>query len=101
MSVFILVSLLTRPEDGQRIERFFDAMHRSTDREGLPAGQPKPAAAELGQDLLLLDLPGWLAAARWRNFFRRYREDLVGFALAWLTVGLMVLAAWGLMQIGT
>ena len=100
VSAFILVSLLTRPEDGQRIERFFDAMQRSTDREGLPAGQPKPAAAELGQDLLLLDLPGWLAAARWRNFFRRYREDLVGFALAWLSVGLMVLAAWGLMQIG-
>jgi Na+/proline symporter len=98
--VFIAVSLLTRPEEPGRIERFFDDMRRSTDDDGLPAGAPKPLAAEKGQDLLLLDLPGWLSAERWRGFFRRYREDLVGFALAWGTVGLLVLAAWALMQIG-
>ena len=64
------------------------------------AGTPGPAAAERGQDLILLDLPGWLGAERWRGFFRRYREDLVGFALAWGTVGLIVLGAWGLMGLG-
>ena len=37
--------------------------------------------------------------ARWRGFFRRYREDLAGFLLAWATVGLLILAAWLLMQI--
>jgi hypothetical protein len=100
VSAFILLSLLSRPEDPQRVERFFDAMQRSSDREGLAGGEPKPPAAELGQDLIFLDLPGWLTAARWRNFLRRYREDLVGFVLAWLSVGLMILAAWGLMQIG-
>ena len=99
--VFVVVSLLTRPEDKERIERFFENMRRSTDREGLAEGQPKPPAAEVGQDLMLLDLPGWLSARRWRGFFRRYREDLVGFVLAWGAVGLLVLAAWGLMQIGT
>ncbi len=98
--VFIAVSLLTRPESRERIERFFDNMQRSTDREGLPEGHPKPLAAELGQDLILLDVPGWFTLRRWRGFFRRYREDLVGFALAWATVGLLVLSAWGLMQIG-
>ena len=97
---FVVVSLLTPREDDERIERFFDNMRRSTDDEGLPEGQPKPLAADRGQDLLLLDLPGWFSAARWQNFWRRYREDLVGFALAWLTVGLLVLTAWGLMQIG-
>jgi len=98
--VFVLVSLLTRPEDTEQIERFFDDMRRSTDREGLAEKQPKPLAAEVGQDLILLDLPGWLTARRWRGFLRRYREDLVGFVLAWGAVGLLVLAAWGLMQIG-
>ena len=74
-------------------------MNRTTDDEGLPAGSEKPLAAERGQDLLFLDLPGWLTADRWRGFFRRYREDLIGFVLAWLTVGLLVLTAWGVMQI--
>jgi len=98
--VFVAVSLVTPREDGERIERFFDNMRRSTDDEGLPEGQPKPLAAERGQELILLDLPGWFTAERWHNFWRRYREDLIGFALAWLTVGLLVSAAWGLMQIG-
>jgi hypothetical protein len=50
-------------------------------------------AAERGEDLILLDLPGWLTAERWRGFFRRYREDLVGFILAWVSVGFLVLVA--------
>jgi len=33
------------------------------------------------------------------NFFRRYREDLVGFLLSWLVVGFLILLAWGIMQI--
>jgi Na+/proline symporter len=97
---FIVVSLLTRPEPRERIERFFDNMRRTSDDDTRPSGQPKPLASERGQDLLFLDLPGWLAAARWRGFFRRYREDLVGFVLAWGSVAALVLLAWGLMQIG-
>ena len=98
--MFIGVSLLTRPEDPEQIERFFDNMRRSTDEEGLPEGHPKPLAADRGEDLILLDLPGWLTAERWRGFFRRYREDLVGFVLAWGAVGALVLIAWAVMQIG-
>ncbi len=100
VAALIIVSLLTRKEDPERIERFFDAMRRSTDHEGLPEGHPKPLAADLGQDLLLLDLPGWFTAERWRGFFRRYREDLVGFFLGWCSVGALVLIAWAVMQIG-
>jgi len=92
-AALILVSLLTRPEDPQRIARFFDAMNRSSD------GEPVPAA-DRGQDLLLTDLPGWLSRDRWRGFFRRYREDLVGFGLAWAAVGALVALAWAIMQIG-
>ncbi len=97
--LLIVVSLLTPSEAPERIARFFDNMRRSTDTEGLPDGQEKPLARDRGQDLLLLDLPGWLTAERWRGFRRRYREDLVGFALGWMTVGLLVLMAWALMQI--
>ncbi len=99
-AAFIIVSLLTPPEPRERIESFFDKMRRSTDDENLPTGQPKPLAADRGQDLLLLDMPGWLTRERWHGFWRRYREDLVGFALAWLTVAGMILLAWGVVQIG-
>lgn len=99
-SMFILVSLLTRPEDRERTIRFFDNMRRSTDDEGLPEGHPKPLAADRGQDLLLLDLPGWFTRERWRGFFHRYREDLVGFVWGWVAVAGLILVAWGLMQVG-
>jgi hypothetical protein len=48
----------------------------------------------------MLDLPGWLTAERWKGFFRRYREDLVGFLLAWGSVGFLIGSAWLVMQIG-
>lgn len=99
-AALIVVSLLTPPESREQIEHFFDNMRRSTDAEGLPEGQPKPLAAERGQDLLLVDMTGWLSAERWRGFFYRYREDLVGFVLAWATVALLIAVAWGVMQIG-
>jgi len=99
-SMFILISLLTRPEDRERMERFFDNMRRTTDEEGLPEDHPKPLAAERGQDLIFLDVPGWLTRERWQDFFQRYREDLIGFALGWCAVGGLVLLAWAIMQIG-
>jgi len=52
------------------------------------------------RDLLLLDVGAWFTAAQRRGFFCRYREDLIGFFLAWAAVGLLILSAWLLMQIG-
>jgi len=75
-------------------------MIRSTDGESLPGTGAKPPAADCGQDLVLLDLPGWLRRERWRGFSRRYREDLAGFVLAWGAVGVLILSAWAVMQIG-
>ncbi|MBE7558019.1 sodium:solute symporter family protein [bacterium] len=98
--LMVLVSLLTPPEDKQRIDAFFDNQMRSTDEEALPESGEKPLARDRGEELILLDLPGWLTAERWHNFWFRYREDLVGFVLAWAAVGLMILTAWGVMQIG-
>lgn len=96
----IVVSLITPAEPREQIEAFFNAQQHSSDTEALAPGAPRPLAGERGQDLLLLDLPGWLTAARWHGFFRRYREDLIGFVLAWATVAVLIGLAWGVMQIG-
>lgn len=88
---FILVSLTTRPEESKRIERFFDQQARSTDHGDLQ---------QSGKELLLLDAPSWFTSARWRGFWRRYREDTVGFVMGWASVAVLVLLAWSLMQIG-
>lgn len=99
-AALLVVSWLTPAEDPAKIATFFDNMNRSTDGATFQEGEIRVPAGQRGQDLLLLDLPGWLTAQRWRAFRSRYREDLIGFALAWATVGLLVLAAWGLMQLG-
>lgn len=93
--LLILVSLITAPEAGDRVERFFDKMRRTSDVEG---DEARPPAAERGQELLLLDLPGWFKAARWRDFLRRHREDVTGFILAWGVVGLTLALAWGVVR---
>ncbi len=98
-AAFIFLSLLTRPENDERITQFFDRMLRRSDVEPDPATGKKPLAAKYGHDLIFLDLPGWFTRERWRGFFKRYREDLVGFVLAWAFVGFLILLAWGLMQI--
>jgi Na+/proline symporter len=98
--IFWLVSVLTKPEDKDKIEAFFDNMRRKSDAKELDQNGKKPLASETGDDLLLLDLPGWRRKDRWKNFFSRYREDLFGFLLSWLVVGALILIAWGIMQIG-
>ncbi len=104
----IIVSLLTKPEDEKSVAAFFDNMDRLSDKEPVmqegadtPEGMvgKKPLAKDYGQDLILLDIPGWLTAERWKGFFKRYREDVVGFFLAWGMVGFLVALAWAIMQI--
>ena len=98
-AAFFIVSLLTKPEDPVRIEKFFDEMRRKSDAETLGPDGKLPLASETGDDLLLLDIPGWFKKDRWTNFFQRYREDLVGFVLSWVFIGIIILVAWGIMQI--
>lgn len=95
----VVVSLATPAEAPERIKVFFDKLRRTSNQAGVPQGQPQPWAADRGEDLLLFDLPGWLTRERWHRFFYRYREDLIGFLLAWISVGLIIGFAWGLMQI--
>lgn len=97
---FFLISLMTKREDPARIESFFDQMRRQSDAGYTDLDGKAPLAAETGHDLILLDLPGWLHKERWENFFQRYREDLVGFVLSWAFLGLIILLAWAILQIG-
>ena len=96
---FWLVSVLTRPEDPVKMEQFFDNMRRKSDSLSVDVDGKKPLSSKSGEDLLLLDLPGWVKKERRKDFFKRYREDLVGFLLSWMVVGILILLAWGIMQI--
>jgi SSS family transporter len=98
-AALVLVSMATRAEAPERINAFFDKLRRTSNEAGVPADQPRPWAADCGEDLLLYDLPGWLTRERWHRFFYRYREDLVGFLLAWISVGLIIGFAWGVIQL--
>jgi Na+/proline symporter len=97
--MFWLVSKLTKPEDPKRIDAFFDNMKRKSDASQPGEDGKKPLAELTGDDLVLLDIPGWGKRERWINFFKRYREDLAGFLLSWIVVGLLILLAWGILQI--
>ncbi len=97
--MFWLVSILTKPEDKEKTEAFFDNMRRKSDAKEPGQDGKKPLASLTGDDLLLLDLPGWGRRERWNNFFKRYREDIAGFLLSWVVVALLILLAWGILKI--
>lgn len=96
---FMIISLITKAEEKEKIESFFDNMRRKSDAHHTGNDGKKPLASETGDDLLLLDLPGWLKKERRTNFFRRYREDIIGFLLSWVIVGLLIFLAWGILQL--
>ncbi len=98
--LYWLVSIITRPEDEKRVEIFFDRMRRKSDALDSGPGVKSPLASETGEDLLLLDIPEWRKKERWKNFFKRYREDLAGFLLSWILVGFIILLAWAILKIG-
>jgi Na+/proline symporter len=97
--MFWLVSILTKPEKKEKTDAFFDNMRRKSDaKEPGPDGK-KPLAELTGDGLILLDLPGWGKKERRHSFFKHYREDLIGFLLSWVVVGVLILFAWGILQI--
>ncbi len=99
-SALILFSLITKPEPKENVDAFFDSMNRLTDNDVVDKLGYKPEAKEYGKDLILVDAPGWFSKERWKGFPQRYKEDLVGFVLAWGVVVIIVGMAWGLMQLG-
>jgi len=83
VAALIGVSLMTRPEPAPQLASFFARLETSSDDAGADAGAVKP--------LLLVNLlhPARATAGRgWRVF----REDLSGFATAWILVLVLVAA---------
>jgi Na+/proline symporter len=76
----VVVSLMTAPEPEPAMQSFFERLRTSSDDDRTDA------------PLLLVSLlqPRVLAARGWRTF----REDLGGFALAWILVIALVGATW-------
>ena len=97
--LFFIVSLITKPEDSERIDEFFDNLQKLSDEDKIKDGK-KALAADFGQELILLDSSTWFTKKRWENFWKRYREDVSGFLYAWIFVGGLILLAWGILQIG-
>ncbi len=96
-AILLVVSLLTPPEEPARVEAYFRKLETLAEADRTPGASPR--AADHGQALLLLDLPGWLKAERRRRFGYRYREDWLGFLLAWIFVGVLVGLAWMVLQL--
>lgn len=97
--VLIIVSLITKPENKARTEEFFDNQKRLSDMDDqLKEGEGKPLAGEHEKELLLLDVNTYLSKSRWINFFKRHKEDIIGFFIAWGFVGFLVFIAWLIIQ---
>jgi Na+/proline symporter len=95
---FFIVSLVTRAEDQSKIDKYFDNMNRVSDAKVLDPDGKKPLARDYGKDLILLDFMSWFKKERWENFSSRYREDWLGFLLAWIFVIVLVFVAWLVIQ---
>lgn len=95
LALFI-VSKLSSPEPIAAINLFFERLSQSSDEDK----QSDPDAGKFGQALILLDLPGWLKASRRKNFINRYKEDWIGFLVAWLFVIALIIMSWSIIQIG-
>ncbi|MGH9374060.1 MAG: sodium:solute symporter family protein [Vicinamibacterales bacterium] len=78
IAALVVVSLMTRPEPGDKIESFFGRLRTSSDDER-------------DDPLLLVNLLHLGRGAAGRGW-RAYREDLGGFTIAWVIVFLLVLA---------
>ena len=96
MLTLVVFSLLTSPEPAAKIDSFFTRLQTSSDgpaggREALDAAGAHPLAA---QPLLLVNLLRLREAAAGRGW-RVFREDLAGFATAWVIVVVLVVGtAW-------
>jgi len=95
---FFIISLVTKPEDQTKIDAYFDNMNRLSDAKVLDPDGKKPLARDYGKDLILLDFTSWFTKERWKNFAFRYKEDWLGFLLAWVFVIVLIFIAWLVIQ---
>ena len=83
IAALVVVSLLTPPEPAAQLGSFFERLDTSSDTAGDGAGAYRPLLL-----VNLLQAPRVAAAHGWRVF----RDDLHGFAIAWILVLALVAA---------
>jgi Na+/proline symporter len=81
IAALVGVSLTTSAEPADRIHSFFDRMQSSSDA----GADPRTASP-----LLLVNLLHPRRAAGGRSIWGVFREDLVGFGVAWILVAILV-----------
>jgi Na+/proline symporter len=82
-AALVIVSLLTQPEPAVNIGSFFERLRTNSDDTGPAAGAKQP--------LLLVNLLNPRRAFEGRGW-SVFREDLVGFGVAWILVVILVIA---------
>jgi hypothetical protein len=82
-AALVIVSLLTQPEPAANIGSFFERLRTNSDDAGPAAGAQQP--------LLLVNLLNPRRAFEGRGW-SVFREDLVGFGIAWILVVILVIA---------
>ncbi|NND08771.1 MAG: sodium:solute symporter family protein [Saprospiraceae bacterium] len=92
-AALIFGSMLTVTDHRAGIDAYFERLKTpaSDDMDGEDALR--------GKSLILLDVGTWFSAGRWKNFASRYRDDWLGFLLAWLFVGVLIGIAWIILQL--
>jgi Na+/proline symporter len=95
-AVFVLVSLMTRPEPDAVLAWFFARLRTPShiDPAAADPGEVEREAARRGEQLLLNHLLHPLRGAAGEPFWRAYRIDLAGFAAGWAIALGMVALAW-------
>jgi Na+/proline symporter len=97
----VVVSLIT-PREGEAARELFQRLDTPAHWDDRPGSEDAAAedASDRGEQLILPNLLHLRRAARGRPFFKAYRQDLMGFAVAWGVVAAMIAVAWAILQLG-
>jgi Na+/proline symporter len=90
----IVVSLFTRPEDPEKLDRFYEVLRTPVQPgEVIEASFTLPATVVPAPQNKLIDHPDW--EIQWPT-----RRGIMGFLIAWIPVGLLIALVCALVRIG-
>ena len=91
------VSLATPAESAERLRPFYERLDRSSYLDAA-SGEEKDSA-EPGRDLLFVHLFDLGLSQGWSAFYRRFRVDIDGLAVACLVVVVLIALAKGILYL--
>ncbi len=93
----VVVSLLTAPESEERVKPFYERLDTRSELDRVT--QTEKVISEPGHDLLVVHLLNPGLSQGWRNFYRRFRVDLNGLAVAFGVVVVLIVLAKGILYL--